>query len=129
MSNYQVVLFKNKDAAQLNREYLDTYCNSLEAVLEGAKMLYYLNSKLQSIALGLVTNIDNKYQDVNIKTCKNVLKSLKRGDFGPCDTEIEQFMSKCQVLFPHAVDFRSPGSIMHCESNHIPPDPDNYSSN
>ncbi|KAB0796534.1 hypothetical protein PPYR_10595 [Photinus pyralis] len=123
------VLFKNKDVVLLNREYLDTYGNSLEAVLEGAKMLYYLNSKLQSTALGLVTNIDNKYQDVNIKTCKNVLKSLKNGDFGPCDTEIEQFMTSCQVLFPHAIDFRSPSSIVHCESNHIPPDPDNYSSN
>jgi len=125
----KVMLLKSKDAAQLNRDYLDTYCNSLEAVLEGARMLYYLNPKMQSTALGLVTNLDNKYQDVNITTCDSVLKSLKKGDFGQCDSQVEEFMNKCQVLFPHAGNFRSPSSPLVCESNHVPPDQDNYSSN
>lgn len=66
-----IVLFKNRDAIQLNKEYLDVYCNSLEAALEGARMLHYLNPKLQNSALALVTNLDNKYQDVNINVSLN----------------------------------------------------------
>lgn len=60
-------LFNNKDYKQLNKEFLETYSNSLEAVLEGSKMLYYLDPKEQVKSLFLVTNLDNKYKDVNIK--------------------------------------------------------------
>lgn len=61
------VLFNDKDAKQLNKEFLEKYSNSLEAVLEGAKMSYYLDPKSQSTALRLVTSLDNKYRDINIK--------------------------------------------------------------
>lgn len=61
------VLIKNKDAKQLNKDFLEVHSNSLESVLEGAKMLYYLDMKEQAKALSLVTNLDNKYKDVNIK--------------------------------------------------------------
>lgn len=59
-------LFNDKDAKQLNKEYLESYSNSLECILEGAKMLYHLDIKEQANALKLVTNLDNKYKDVNI---------------------------------------------------------------
>lgn len=66
------VLFNNKDAKQLNKEFLEKYSNSLEAVLEGAKMLYYLDPKNQSTALSLVTNLDTKkYHDINIDVSRN----------------------------------------------------------
>lgn len=60
-------LFNDKDAKQLNKEYLEKYSNSLECNLEGAKMYYHLDNKEQATALKLVTNLDNKYKDVNIK--------------------------------------------------------------
>lgn len=55
-----------KDANQLNKEYLESNKDSLESVLEGAKMLYYLDLKNQNTALDLITNLDNKFKDVNI---------------------------------------------------------------
>lgn len=67
------VLFENKDAKQLNKEFLERYSKSLEYVLEGAKMIYYLDPKNQSDALSLVTNFDNNYYDINIQV-SNQLK-------------------------------------------------------
>lgn len=61
------VLFANKDAKQLNKEFLERYPKSLEYILEGAKMMFYLDPKNQSIALSLVNNFDNNYCDVNIQ--------------------------------------------------------------
>lgn len=61
------VLFEDKDAKQLNKEFLARHSKSLEHVLEGAKMLYYLDPKNQSDALNLVINCDNNYNDVNIE--------------------------------------------------------------
>lgn len=66
VENEVTVLFNNKDIKQLNKEFLEKYSNSLEAVLEGAKMLYYLDSKNQNTALRLVTSLDNKYHDINV---------------------------------------------------------------
>lgn len=60
-------LFNGKDSSQLNREFLEKYSNSLEAVLEAAKMLYHLDPKNQSTAVSLVTTLDNKYNDINIQ--------------------------------------------------------------
>lgn len=60
-------LFEDKDAKQLNRDFLERHASSLEHVLEGAKMMHYLDPENQGDALGLVTNLDNKYHDVNIQ--------------------------------------------------------------
>lgn len=59
--------FDDKDAKQLNAEFLERHSDSLEHVLEGAKMMYYLDPKNQNDALSLVTLVDNKYKDVNIQ--------------------------------------------------------------
>lgn len=61
------VLLKDKDAKQLNKEFLERHSKSLEHVLEGAKMMYYLDPKNQSDALNLVINFDNNYCDINIQ--------------------------------------------------------------
>lgn len=57
--------FKGKDAAQMNKEFLEMNSNRLDATLEGAKMMYYLDPKSLSTALSLVTSLDNKFVDVN----------------------------------------------------------------
>lgn len=41
--------------------------NRLEATLEGARSLYYLDPKSLNTALSLVTSLDNKFVDVNIE--------------------------------------------------------------
>lgn len=61
------ILFGDKDAKQLNNEFLERHSKSLEHVLEGAKMIYHLDPKNQNDALRLITNFDNNYQDVNIQ--------------------------------------------------------------
>lgn len=37
-----------------------------------------------------------------------VLESLKEGDFGPCEKEIEEYVEACSRKFPHAVAFKPP---------------------
>lgn len=69
------VLFEEKDAKQLNKDFLKRHSKSLEHVQEAAKMMYYLDPKNQSDAINLVINFDNNYCDVNIQvsfsdTCK-----------------------------------------------------------
>lgn len=61
------VLFEDKDAKQLNKDFLKRHSKSFEHVQEGAKMMYYLDPKNQSDALNLVINFDNNYCDVNIQ--------------------------------------------------------------
>lgn len=66
VNNEVKLLFNGKDAAELNKVFLENSSTSLESVLEGARMLYYLDSKNQNTALSLITNFDNKFKDVNI---------------------------------------------------------------
>ncbi|KAJ8980902.1 hypothetical protein NQ317_011202, partial [Molorchus minor] len=124
------LFFEGKDAKQLNKEFLETKSNSLRAVLEGAKMMYYLDNKSQSQALSLVTSHDNKYQDVNIEICTEILNSLRKGDFGSCDAQLEEYVKKCNKRFPYTAAFKPPSELTSpSESNHVTQDQDNYNSN
>jgi hypothetical protein len=64
------LLFNGKDAKQLNKEFLEDNSHSLEAFLECCRMMYYLDNKTQSTALSLVTNLDNKYEDINLQVSR-----------------------------------------------------------
>jgi hypothetical protein len=33
---------------------------------------------------------------------------LKKGTFGDCESEIEKFLVRYRVIFPHALDFKLP---------------------
>lgn len=59
--------FAGKDPQRLNKEFLEANPRSLRAAFESAKVLYRLDAKNQSQAINLVTNIDNKFEDVNIE--------------------------------------------------------------
>ncbi|EFA02495.1 N-alpha-acetyltransferase 16, NatA auxiliary subunit isoform X2 [Tribolium castaneum] len=122
------ILFKGKDAKQLNKEFLEAHSHSLEAVLECCRMMFYLDNKTQSTALSLVTNLDNKYEDVTLQNCVNVAEALRRGDFGSCDAQLEDYIKKCHNRFPFAADFK-PASASPSESNHVSQDQDNCNSN
>lgn len=60
-------LFSAKEAKQLNNDFLDKNSSSMQAVLEGAKMVYFLDPKNQKTALNLICSLDNKFKDVNIE--------------------------------------------------------------
>lgn len=105
------VYFEGKDAISLNKEFLERNSNSLRAGLEGAKVMYQLDSKRQSEAIILVTSLDNKYHDVNIEVCTDILKSLRNGDLGNCDAQLEEFTKKCYVMFPYTAAFQPPSEV------------------
>jgi hypothetical protein len=124
------LLFNGKDAKQLNKEFLEDNSHSLEAFLECCRMMYYLDNKTQSTALSLVTNLDNKYEDINLQNCVDVTEALRRGDFGSCDAQLEEYIKKCHARFPYAAAFRPVSSTTSpSESNHVSQDQDNCNSN
>uniref|UniRef100_A0A6P7GYM4 N-alpha-acetyltransferase 16, NatA auxiliary subunit-like n=1 Tax=Diabrotica virgifera virgifera TaxID=50390 RepID=A0A6P7GYM4_DIAVI len=116
------VYLEGKDAVSLNKEFLEKNSNSLGAVLEGAKVMYELDKKRQNEAISLATSLDNKYDDVNIEVCTDILKSLTNGDFGGCDAQLEEYTKRCNVRFPYTAVFKPPSSEpdLHIESaNHV----------
>ncbi|CAH1159834.1 unnamed protein product [Phaedon cochleariae] len=122
--------FAGKGAHALNEDFLERNSHSLWAVLEGAKMMYHLDNKCQSRAIELVTSLDNKYQDVNIEICTDVLTSLRNGNFGSCEAQLEEFIKKCNSLFPYTAAFKPPSEqVSPSESNHICQEQDSYNSN
>ncbi|CAG9856558.1 unnamed protein product [Phyllotreta striolata] len=116
------VYFDNKDAYRLNKEFLENNSNSLQAVLEGAKVMYQLDNKRQREAISLATDLDNKY-DVNIDVCTNVLNSLRAGEFGSCDAQLDEFTKKCNGVFPYSAAFKPPSAKVEAinsnEANHV----------
>lgn len=109
--------FNNEqDATKLNHQFLETYGDRLESVLEGGKMSYYLDKSSRSRSLDLVLSLDNKYKDVNIKNCNNVLGALRKGDFGDCAKEMEDYVARCNKAFPYCASFQKEKTV---ENNHI----------
>ncbi|CAG4976366.1 unnamed protein product [Colias eurytheme] len=43
-----------------------------------------------------------------VQGCVEVLESLRNGDFGPCDKEIEEYIEACRKKFPYAIAFKPP---------------------
>ncbi|KAJ8922616.1 hypothetical protein NQ315_007648, partial [Exocentrus adspersus] len=124
------IYFEGKNAYDLNREFLENNSNSLRAVLEGTKMMYHLDNKSQSRAVSLVTSLDNKYQDVDIEICTEILDSLRRGDLGSCDAQLEEFVKECNLRFPYTAAFKPPSEwVPPNETNHVNQEQENYNSN
>lgn len=42
------------------------------------------------------------------QNCVQVLESLCRGDFGPCEKTIQDYQARCHALLPHATAFIVP---------------------
>ncbi|XP_050299947.1 N-alpha-acetyltransferase 15, NatA auxiliary subunit [Anthonomus grandis grandis] len=102
-------LFSTKDEKVLNKEFLEKRKDSLRAALEGAKSMYLLDKTLQKDALSLVTENFDKYTDVDIDICTEILKNLRNATFGPCDqSHIDKFVALCHKRFRHAVAFKPP---------------------
>ncbi|KAJ8944357.1 hypothetical protein NQ318_011489 [Aromia moschata] len=124
------VYFDGKDAKLLNKEFLENNSDSLKAAFEGARIMHYLDNKSQCQSVSLVTSLDNKYQDVNIEICTEILNSLRKGDFGSCDAQLEEYIKKCNSRFPYTAAFKPPSeAVSPSESNHVTQEQDNYNSN
>nr|CAI5821462.1 unnamed protein product [Callosobruchus analis] len=103
--------FDGKDAHQLNRDFLESNKDSMRAVFESAKMMGHLDDKNQHEVVSLlVTNVgNNKYTDVDIPICTEILESLRNGDLGQVDDAlIEDFCQRCRARFPYAAAFKPP---------------------
>ncbi|XP_030745565.1 N-alpha-acetyltransferase 15, NatA auxiliary subunit [Sitophilus oryzae] len=119
-------LLSTKDAKTLNKEFLDNHKNSLKAALEGAIVMYQLEEKSQKEALSLVTDIDNnKFNDVDIEICTDILKSLRNGEIGSCTpSQLDSFVQRCHARYPYAAAFKPPQEAQEpttdpTQTNHV----------
>ncbi|KAL1509166.1 hypothetical protein ABEB36_003946 [Hypothenemus hampei] len=116
-------LLTTKDPKVLNKEFLDRHKRSLRAALEGGLVMYKLDEKSQKDALNLVTpsNIEVKYQDVDIEICTEILKCLRNGLFGTnVQSQMDSFVAHCRKLFPHAEAFKPPREVtVQPQTNHV----------
>ncbi|XP_063227902.1 N-alpha-acetyltransferase 15, NatA auxiliary subunit [Bacillus rossius redtenbacheri] len=119
-----------RSAHQLNEQFLAAHARDLEALFQGARMMYHLDPLRQEEAIKLATKLDKDIQNVNLKTCTKVLTSLKNGEFGSCPTQIAEYKESCHTRFPYAQVFR-PSLSCHAlsESNHVSEGQENSVSN
>jgi hypothetical protein len=74
--------------------------------------------------------IANIFGTVLFQNCVDVTEALRKGDFGSCDAQLEEYIKKCHARFPYAAAFRPVSSTTSpSESNHVSQDQDNCNSN
>lgn len=96
-----------RKAQEINDDYLKKNGNSLSALLQGARMMYYLDKSRQNEAIQLATKLQG-VDGVNLKNCSDVLQALQAGDFGSCPQQIEEYKENCHKIMKYAVVFRPP---------------------
>ncbi|XP_049765257.1 N-alpha-acetyltransferase 15, NatA auxiliary subunit [Schistocerca serialis cubense] len=112
-------IFRGRDPHQMNVQFLAAHSNSLQSLIEGAKMMYRLDPSKQETALKLVTKLDKDIADVNLQNCTEVLRLLKTGELGTCPTTtLADYTARCHSLFPYARAFR-PAEATNASNNHI----------
>lgn len=117
-SETQPLFRDHQEAEQLNKEFLEQNSNSLPHLLQGAKMMCFLNPTRDAEAVSLVTRLCDAHQGVTVQTCIDILKALQKGEFGESGRkEISNFKELCHQRMPHAVDFFS-GQQVALTTNH-----------
>lgn len=111
-------LYQSKDAQQLNEEFLAQHSRSFPHLLEGCRMMYFLDTSKQKQALQMVTSLNNDLEGVTIENCLQTLECLTKGDMGSCEAELALFRTACHERFPLAIAFRPPQS----SANHVRPE-------
>ncbi|KAG0420390.1 hypothetical protein HPB47_003525 [Ixodes persulcatus] len=138
-------LYQSKEAQQLNEEFLARYSKSFPHLVEGCRMMYFLDKSKQKQALQMVTSLNNDLEGVTIEVsarrvvtmcdfaghrlarvtfvsypqhCLRTLECLTRGDLGACEAELAQFRASCHERFPLATAFRPPQPA----TNHVRPE-------
>ncbi|XP_013141086.1 PREDICTED: N-alpha-acetyltransferase 15, NatA auxiliary subunit-like [Papilio polytes] len=101
-------MMQGRSALQMAEQFMSGAArDSQAAALWGARALARLLPARTAAALAHAT--DMHYPDLTIEGCVEVLDSLKDGDFGPCEDEIEQYIKACHTRFPYALAFKPPG--------------------
>ncbi|XP_035680936.1 N-alpha-acetyltransferase 15, NatA auxiliary subunit-like isoform X3 [Branchiostoma floridae] len=103
-------LFGEVDIKQFNANFIKRNSNSLQHLLAGAKMLYFLDPQSQDRALELATDLSENLIDRNVKICIKVYEALSSGAFGKCEEQTETYKTQCHQIFPFARVFMPPKS-------------------
>ncbi|XP_069061436.1 N-alpha-acetyltransferase 16, NatA auxiliary subunit isoform X2 [Pleurodeles waltl] len=119
-------IFMNKDLEHFNDEFLKQNSTSIQHLLSGAKMMYFLDTSRQEKAIAVATRLDSNLTDRNVKSLTMVLEALLDGSFGSCNTQHEEYQAACHKLFPFTSAFMpatndqecSPASVNHTTLNH-----------
>ncbi|XP_066562716.1 N-alpha-acetyltransferase 16, NatA auxiliary subunit [Amia ocellicauda] len=98
-------IFAKKNYESFNEEFLKKKSNSVEHLLSGAKMMYFLDNSRQEKAISIATQLDETMSDRNVKTCTKVLEALLDGSFGSLQLQAEDYRTACHKLFPLATAF------------------------
>uniref|UniRef100_A0A7N4P6Q3 N-alpha-acetyltransferase 16, NatA auxiliary subunit n=1 Tax=Sarcophilus harrisii TaxID=9305 RepID=A0A7N4P6Q3_SARHA len=101
-------IFVNKDLESFNEEFLKHNATSIQHLLSGAKMMYFLDESRQEKAIAIATRLDETIKDKNVKTLTKVFEALIDGSFGICNTQYEEYRMACHKLFPFSPAFLPP---------------------
>lgn len=70
------IVFKGKTAVELNNKFLETHQDCLSSILEGARMLYFLNPSNQDKAIKLITKFNDNIKNINLPVSINLITIL-----------------------------------------------------
>ncbi|KAM8977502.1 LOW QUALITY PROTEIN: N-alpha-acetyltransferase 16, NatA auxiliary subunit [Pelodytes ibericus] len=112
-------MFVNKDMTSLNEEFLNNNSTSIQHLLSGAKMVYYLDKSRQEKAIVSATRLDGSLTDRNVRSLTEVLEALLDGSFGSLNTQYEEYRTACHKLFPFTPAFILSANEEECSSKPI----------
>ncbi|XP_040123093.1 N-alpha-acetyltransferase 16, NatA auxiliary subunit isoform X3 [Oryx dammah] len=98
-------IFVNKDLESFNEDFLKHNATSLQHLLSGAKMMYFLDKSRQEKAIAIATRLDEAIKDKNVKTLIKVSEALLDGSFGSCNSQYEEYRMACHKLLPFTPAF------------------------
>ncbi|XP_035975058.1 N-alpha-acetyltransferase 16, NatA auxiliary subunit isoform X2 [Halichoerus grypus] len=98
-------IFVNKDLESFNEDFLKHNATSLQHLLSGAKMMYFLDKSRQEKAIAVATRLDETIKDKNVKTLLKVSEALLDGSFGNCNSQYEEYRVACHNLLPFTSAF------------------------
>nr|CAD7258041.1 unnamed protein product [Timema shepardi] len=137
---------KDRNAHQLNKQFLGNLSHLLDARFEAARMMHHLDSSTQQEAITLATSLNKDIGNITLKvtlfikmsanaqvvlsstaedgeievrisTCVKVLQALRNGEFGHCPAAVQDYQVRCHARFPYAQAFRPTSPV--CDNNHI----------
>ncbi|XP_075419134.1 N-alpha-acetyltransferase 16, NatA auxiliary subunit isoform X2 [Tenrec ecaudatus] len=98
-------IFVNKDLESFNEDFLKHNATSLQHLLSGAKMMYFLDKSRQEKAIAIATRLDETIKDKNVKILTKVSEALLDGSFGKCHPQYEEYRAACHRRFPFTSAF------------------------
>ncbi|KAJ8349979.1 hypothetical protein SKAU_G00251090 [Synaphobranchus kaupii] len=101
-------IFTNKNYDTFNDEFLKSKSSSIQHLLSGAKMMYFLDNSRQEKAISIATQVEENLLDRNVQSCTKVLEALLDGSFGSCPSQAEEYCAACHRLFPLSTTFMPP---------------------